>query len=519
MNIREAKEEIRNTLRAYHRRDAAGRYLYPQVRQRPILLMGPPGIGKTAIMEQVAAECGVGLVTYTITHHTRQSAIGLPQIVSRSYDGREVSVTEYTLSEIVASVYDCMERTGKREGILFIDEINCVSETLAPVMLQFLQNKTFGSHRIPEGWMIVAAGNPAEYNKSVREFDIVTLDRVRRIDVEADCGVWMEYAYQQSVHGAILSYLAIHGDHFYLVECNADEKHFVTARGWEDLSEILKSYEALGVEVTEKLVIQYLQKREIAREFAAYYRLYVKYGTDYGIGSVLDGKIEPQPPHSEYQDKVCMARNGSFEERFTVVGLLLDALSQDFVLFEEMYRREKLLADSLAGLETALKAQKTMQVAGDYLRERRRKLSVKVSMELISPNAAKLEELVLCQMERWNDALRGEHISDKTEGLRYLHTLLGEEEAAREAQAEELQRRLDRAFRFAADCFGSQQEMILLVSGLTRNARAAWFIGEYGCVPYFYYSRQLLCHDEEELRRACREALGGCHDEAGNTCR
>lgn len=367
--------------------------------------------------------------------------------------------------------------------------------------------------------MIVAAGNPAEYNKSVREFDIVTLDRVRRIDVEADCGVWMEYAYQQSVHGAILSYLAIHGDHFYLVECNADEKHFVTARGWEDLSEILKSYEALGVEVTEKLVIQYLQKREIAREFAAYYRLYVKYGTDYGIGSVLDGKIEPQPPHSEYQDKVCMARNGSFEERFTVVGLLLDALSQDFVLFEEMYRREKLLADSLAGLETALKAQKTMQVAGDYLRERRRKLSVKVSMELISPNAAKLEELVLCQMERWNDALRGEHISDKTEGLRYLHTLLGEEEAAREAQAEELQRRLDRAFRFAADCFGSQQEMILLVSGLTRNARAAWFIGEYGCVPYFYYSRQLLCHDEEELRRACREALGGCHDEAGNTCR
>ena len=61
-------------------------------------------------------------------------------------------------------------------------------------MLQLLQNKTFGSHRIPEGWLIVAAGNPPEYNKSVRDFDIVTLDRVRRIDVEADLTVWKQYA-------------------------------------------------------------------------------------------------------------------------------------------------------------------------------------------------------------------------------------------------------------------------------------------------------------------------------------
>ena len=85
--------------------------------------MGPSGIGKTAIMEQVARECGVGLVAYTITHHTRQSAVGLPRIVTRSYGGEEITITEYTMSEIVASVYDCMERTGKKEGILFIDEI------------------------------------------------------------------------------------------------------------------------------------------------------------------------------------------------------------------------------------------------------------------------------------------------------------------------------------------------------------------------------------------------------------
>ena len=132
-------------------------------------------------MEQISRECKVGLVSYTITHHTRQSAIGLPFISKKEFDGKEMAVTEYTMSEIVASIYEKIQESGLREGILFIDEINCVSETLAPAMLQFLQCKTFGSHKIPEGWLIVAAGNPPEYNKSVREFDVVTMDRVKKI--------------------------------------------------------------------------------------------------------------------------------------------------------------------------------------------------------------------------------------------------------------------------------------------------------------------------------------------------
>ena len=64
------------------------------------------------------------------------------------------------MSQILASVYDYIEETGKKEGSLFLDEINCVSETLAPAMLQFLQYKTFGKHEVPEGWIIATAGNP-----------------------------------------------------------------------------------------------------------------------------------------------------------------------------------------------------------------------------------------------------------------------------------------------------------------------------------------------------------------------
>ena len=232
MNIKRAKQEIKDSVEAYLLKGEDGDYRMPSIRQRPILLMGPPGIGKTQIMEQIARECKIGLVSYTITHHTRQSAIGLPFIREKLYGDREYSVTEYTMSEIIASVYEKIEATGIQEGILFIDEINCVSETLSPTMLQFLQCKTFGNQKVPEGWIIVAAGNPPEYNRSVRDFDIVTLDRIRRIDVEENYDVWKEYAYQAKIHPAIMAYLEIRRDYFYRIETTVDGKAFVTARGW-----------------------------------------------------------------------------------------------------------------------------------------------------------------------------------------------------------------------------------------------------------------------------------------------
>ncbi len=154
MNIKQAKDYIENTVRLYLKRDEFGEYRIPVVRQRPVFLLGAPGIGKTAIMEQIAQELGIALVSYSMTHHTRQSALGLPFISNRSYQDMEFQVSEYTMSEIIASIYDVMEHSGISEGILFLDEINCVSETLAPSMLQFLQYKVFGRHKVPEGWVM-----------------------------------------------------------------------------------------------------------------------------------------------------------------------------------------------------------------------------------------------------------------------------------------------------------------------------------------------------------------------------
>ena len=140
MNIKRAKQEIKDAIEASLLKDEYGDYVIPTVRQRPVLLLGAPGIGKTQIMEQVARECGVGLVAYTITHHTRQSAIGLPFISEMEFGGQKKAVTEYTMSEIVASIYEKMKKTGLSEGILFIDEIHRLNRQVEEILYPALED-------------------------------------------------------------------------------------------------------------------------------------------------------------------------------------------------------------------------------------------------------------------------------------------------------------------------------------------------------------------------------------------
>lgn len=323
MNIHDAKNQIKNAVRAYMAKDDYGNNLIPQHKQRPVFLVGPPGIGKTAIMEQIASEFGIGLLSYSMTHHTRQSALGLPMIKQFEYDGEVYDISEYTMSEIIASIYETMKSTGIKNGILFLDEINCVSETLTPIILQFLQYKVFGRHKVPDGWIVVTAGNPPEYNNSVREFDIATWDRLKRIDIEPEFEAWKEYAYQSGVHSAIISYLELKSKNFYKIETTANGKSFVTARGWDDLSQMIKVYEHKDIEVDRHLISQYIQNELIALDFADYYDIYSRYRRNYNISDILNGNINPKV-------KEC-AEKSKDTEKIAVTQLLLDELIPEII--------------------------------------------------------------------------------------------------------------------------------------------------------------------------------------------
>ena len=502
MNIKRAKEEIKNTIEAYLLKNVYGEYEIPAIRQRPVLLLGAPGIGKTQIMEQIAKECQVGLVSYTITHHTRQSAIGLPFISKKEFGGKEYAVTEYTMSEIVASIYEKMEKTGLSEGILFIDEINCVSETLAPAMLQFLQCKTFGSHEIPGGWIIVAAGNPPEYNKSVREFDVVTMDRVKKIEVEPDFEVWKEYAYKQNIHPAVISYLNTRPRYFYRMETTVDGRKFATPRGWEDLSRMLEVYEKLHKTADREMIVQYIQHEKIAKDFANYLELYEKYQMDYQIEAVLEGKID--------DILIKKAAHASFDERLSVISLLLSRCTGQFrrvflkeqelaVLFEKL--RE--LKEGFLGLHRSQPqiwmAESVASMQGEY--------EQKKQAELLTREEDQIYRLALELLERYALELEKVEAQDGDGAFALVKTWFGKEQDTLEEMQDGAEQMLEHVFDFMELVFGTGQEMVVWITELNSNYYSVRFLQEYDCERYYRYNKELLFEESSRSIEARLQEL------------
>lgn len=485
MDIKRAKQEIKDSIEAYLAKDEYGEYRIPSIRQRPILLMGPPGIGKTQIMEQIAKECRIGLVAYTITHHTRQSAIGLPIIKERVYSGQTFSVTEYTMSEIIASVYEKVEQTKIQEGILFIDEINCVSETLAPTMLQFLQGKTFGNQKVPGGWIIVAAGNPPEYNRSVRDFDVVTLDRVKKIEVEENFEVWKDYAYRQGIHPAIISYLELRKQNFYRIETTVDGKYFATARGWEDLSQLMITYEYLKKTVDQEVVFQYIQHHLIAKDFANYLELYYKYKKDYGIEEILHGNWDTKT--------LVKVKAAPFDEHLSIVSLMNGKLSE---LFTQCYMTDTYVAKLYEYL-IYYKENQVTSMAEDIWHLAERDLQEQKKSELLPHSEEVTLKRVIAALKRFAMDIREElFIGDGA--FDEVKAQFEKEAEAREKEIAYTSETLQNAFNFMEDAFGESQEMVAFITELNANYYSVWFIKENGSDQYYRYNKGLLFNERHQ---------------------
>ena len=491
MNIKDAKEQIKNAIIAYFTKDEYGEYQIATEDQRPVFLMGPPGIGKTAIMQQIASELGVGLVSYSMTHHTRQSALGLPYITTKSYGGKEYSVSEYTMSEIIASVYDMMEETGVREGILFLDEINCVSETLAPAMLQFLQYKIFGRHRVPDGWIVVTAGNPPEYNNSVREFDTVTWDRLKRIDIEPDYKIWKEYAMDRGVHPSISTYLDIKSNDFYRVETTVDGKSIVTARAWLNLSDMIRLYEQNGISVDEKMVSQYLQDKKVSKSFANYYDLFNKYRSDYRIDDILSGKAG--------DDVKKRAEAAKYDEKLSLLGLILDRVGNDL---RQHYHDEQILTgerEIFSNIKTWLEdpSASASQLLDEVIAMKRNELDIGKRANSLSDDRRRILHGMINDLDASAGALAQAGDPGGSEAFEVLRTGFNRRRDEYIKKTAWIDFELENMFDFAEEVFTEGPEMLIIVTELTKGFYSAHYISRHGCSKYFEHNKELLFNERQ----------------------
>ncbi|MCM1251628.1 MAG: AAA family ATPase [Clostridium sp.] len=504
MNIKQAKEYIKDSVTLYLKKDEEGEYRIPVVRQRPIFLLGAPGIGKTAVMEQIAQELGIALVAYSMTHHTRQSALGLPFIAHKEYEGWSYDVSEYTMSEIIASIYDVMADSGIKEGILFLDEINCVSETLAPSMLQFLQYKVFGRHKVPDGWVIVTAGNPPEYNKSVREFDIVTLDRMKILEVEADYAVWKEYAKDRHLHTAITNYLDLKKEDFYQVETTVRGKNYITARGWEDLSAMITLYEEENLKVEESLIEQYIRNPRVVREFSAYYDLYQKYKRDYHVEDIMAGSAPAQVSER--------ARKADFDERLSLMGMLIDYVQHEM---QENMERLDCISNFLVHMKAVKNSvAKEKKTADDVIKMlntqadgRQKGMEALQKAGSLSDREKRKQRGVIKFLRDCEKNLRQADIESGEDALSFLKTRYEKEVDAYKSATQKTGEKLHHLFAFVEDTFGSGNEMLILMTECTVNQDSAKFIGMYGCEDYQRHNEEMMISEREDILMRQIEAL------------
>lgn len=472
MNIKEAKIQIENAIRSYLLKDEYGDYLIPLERQRPVFLMGPPGIGKTAIMDQIAQEMHVNLVSYAMTHQTRESAIGQPMIVEKNFIGKDVKVSESTMSEVIANIYETMEETGIKEGILFLDEINCVDQSIAPMMLQFLQYKIFGKHQIPEGWVVTTAGNPPEFNRAVTDFDIATLDRLKKVDCVADFGCWKEFALKAQIHTSIITYLTEFPENFYGIDSTeSGSQSFVTARAWEDMSDMMILHEEGGVPVDIILIEQYVQNPNIAVDFCDFYNYFNEVKDAYRIGDILAGNA---PEAIKRQ-----AASAGDEEK----AILLDILTAE-TSGAMQYSREftRLLTEMLPLLQDSVERLgdgfSNREIFSQLIMRRQRDLDKMITARVISASHKKVERWIIHHLEDFMDSTT--KARDNTRAIIMTMQMFEERVSKAKAITQSAVSIFYNTVKFLIEVYGTGNELLTVFNNLYINSNSAKFISTYG---------------------------------------
>lgn len=315
-SIQEAKKEIKNSVMVYLSRKENGEYVLDAEKKNPFYVVGMPGIGKTEMAKQIAEELEIGFFATSLTHHTRNSILGLPVITSVG----GYRSTEYTMPDIIAQI-EKRCAAGETEGILLIDEFASMSEALVAPMLAFLQNKCIGDHRLPDGWIMILCSNPPEYNETAREFDAAVMDRVRYMKITYRLDDFLAYAEMVHLHRHIIDFIRHNPSSAYRCMGDGGDREIVTARSWENLSQCIYGYERLGEKISERLVYQFIKSRTIANEFYRYYIL---------AGSALDhtdlDNIESGKDLHKY---IALAEGFTFDKKWELVRLLRERLGQE----------------------------------------------------------------------------------------------------------------------------------------------------------------------------------------------
>lgn len=218
--------------------------------EMPVMLWGPPGIGKSSIVKQIATEKQIELIDLRLTLLNPIDLRGLPFLDQQK-------------KQAIWLPPEFLPTNGA--GILFLDEINIAPVSTQQAAYELLLDRRIGNYILPKNWRIVAAGNRESDRASVNTMPTPLMNRMIHLSVDADIDDWKIWA-QGKIDERIIAFLNFRPTHLAVVP-KKEEKAFPTPRSWEFVSRILKLYPTLDDAYP---VIEGAVGQGVAKEFIAY---------------------------------------------------------------------------------------------------------------------------------------------------------------------------------------------------------------------------------------------------------
>ena len=255
------------------------------VRKLPVFIWGAPGIGKSSIVKQIAAEQNLEFLDLRLSLLDPTDLKGIPFFNAATNEG------VWAKPSFLPSGKDS-------KGILFLDEINTAPPAVQASAYQLVLDRKVGEYELPEGWSIVAAGNRENDRGIIYKMPPPLANRFVHFEMEVDFDDWKAWAYAMKIESAIIAYLAYDKSMLFTFDPTSNEKSFATPRSWEYVDSIVKS----GIEA--ELILDSISGA-VGREAAIGYLSFKKVMKDLpDLNTILDGTLTQL---EEEDSKVMMA--------------------------------------------------------------------------------------------------------------------------------------------------------------------------------------------------------------------
>ncbi|HIW00787.1 MAG TPA: MoxR family ATPase [Candidatus Desulfovibrio intestinipullorum] len=202
---------------------------------QPVFLWGAPGVGKSQVVAQVAAERGMVLRDIRAVLLDPVDLRGLPRI---SPTGTAVWCPPAFLPDA----------SDTSQGILFLDELNAAPPLVQAACYQLILDRAIGEYRLPDGWTIIAAGNRDKDRAVTHRMPTALANRMVHLDFEALLEDWLAWAREQGIRREVRAFLRFRPKFLHLMDPASQDRAFPSPRSWEFVSRILEAEPAPEVE-------------------------------------------------------------------------------------------------------------------------------------------------------------------------------------------------------------------------------------------------------------------------------